>query len=415
MNNFKTGFLLLFIFVCNSFCSSAQERDSSSTSHLNVFIDCNYCYEEFIKTEIDYINYVRDRKQADMHLLITNQNTGSGGKEYTLTLFGQNKFENFRDTIVFYTNQSDTEDDIRKALVKKIKLGLVRYLLQTPMAERIDISLRSEQTNTTVDKWKNWVFRLSLDSYLNGEKSSSYTSLYGNFSIKKITKDMKVNFSVNSSYGESKFDLGDNQILFSLSRGQSISSSVVLSAGDHWAYGGYISLSSSTYSNKKSQLYIAPGIEYNIFPYSESTRQQLRFLYKVSENFFHYNEETIYSKFKENLAQQSLMVALDLKQVWGSVSVAVEGSNYFFDLSKNYLNIYSELSLRIIEGLSFTLYGQYAVVHDQLSLPKGDASTEQILLQRKQLETQYQYYSSIGLTYTFGSIYNNIVNTRFGN
>jgi len=65
--------------------------------------------------------------------------------------------------------------------------------------------------------------------------------------------------------------------------------------------------------------------------------------------------------------------------------------------------------------LSFRLYGQYSVVHDQLSLPKGDATTEQILLQRKQLETQFQYNASIGLTYTFGSIYNNIVNPRFGN
>ncbi|MCK9424719.1 MAG: hypothetical protein M0Q21_01615 [Ignavibacteriaceae bacterium] len=414
MNISKIEVILLFVFIFNNLFISAQENDSSSSSNLKVFIDCNYCYEDFIKTEIDYINYVRDRKQADVHILITTQNTGSGGREYALTLYGQNKFENFRDTIIFYTKQADTEDDIRTNLVKKLKLGLVRYLLKTPMAEKISLSFINEKTNITVDKWKNWVFRLNINSYLNGEKSSSYTSVYGNFSIRKITEDIKLNFSLNSSYGESKFDLGD-QILFSLSRGQSVSSSVVLSAGAHWSYGGYASLSNSTYSNKKSQIYLAPGLEYNLFPYNESTRKQLRFLYRISENIFRYNEETIYGKLRENLTQQSLMVSLDLKQVWGSVSLAVEGSNYLYDFKKNNLNVYSELSLRIIEGLSFTLYGQYAVVHDQLSLPKGDASTEQILLQRKQLETQYQYYSSIGLTYTFGSIYNNIVNPRFGN
>jgi hypothetical protein len=414
MNISKIEVILLFVFIFNNLFISAQENDSSSSSNLKVFIDCNYCYEDFIKTEIDYINYVRDRKQADVHVLITTQNTGSGGREYALTLYGQNKFENFRDTIIFYTKQADTEDDIRTNLVKKLKLGLVRYLLKTPTAEKISLSFINEKTNITVDKWKNWVFRLNINSYLNGEKSSSYTSVYGNFSIRKITEDIKLNFSLNSSYGESKFDLGD-QILFSLSRGQSVSSSVVLSAGAHWSYGGYASLSNSTYSNKKSQIYLAPGLEYNLFPYNESTRKQLRFLYRISENIFRYNEETIYGKLRENLTQQSLMVSLDLKQVWGSVSLAVEGSNYLYDFKKNNLNVYSELSLRIIEGLSFTLYGQYAVVHDQLSLPKGDASTEQILLQRKQLETQYQYYSSIGLTYTFGSIYNNIVNPRFGN
>jgi len=53
------------------------------------------------------------------------------------------------------------------------------------------------------------------------------------------------------------------------------------------------------------------------------------------------------------------------------------------------------------------------MVHDQLSLVKGGATTEEILLHRKELETQYRYYVSFGLTYTFGSIYNNVVNPRF--
>ncbi|PIP78374.1 MAG: hypothetical protein COW85_04380 [Ignavibacteria bacterium CG22_combo_CG10-13_8_21_14_all_37_15] len=413
MNNFKIGFIFIFVFIFSNLFLSAQEMDSSNSS-LNVFIDCKYCYEDFIKTEIDYINYVRDRKQADVHILITTQNTGSGGKEYALTLYGHNQFDNFRDTIIFYTKQADTEEDIRTRLVKKLKLGLVRYILQTPAWEKLNISYKNEKTNLFVDKWNNWVFKLNINSYLQGEKASSYTSVYGNFSIKKITEEMKISFSLNESYGENKFDIGD-QILFSLSRSQSVNSSVILSAGDHWSYGGYAALSNSTYSNKKSQIYLAPGIEYNLFPYNQSTRKQLRFLYRISENYYRYNEETIYGKLRENLIQQSLMVALDLKQVWGSVSFAMEGSNYLYNFKKNNLYVYSELSLRLIEGLSFTLYGQYAVVHDQLSLPKGDATTEQILLQRKQLESQYQYFSSIGLTYTFGSIYNNIVNTRFGN
>jgi len=403
----------IFAFV---FCFPliAQQTDTSDASRLNVFIDCSYCYEDYAKTEITYVNYVRDRKQADVHILITTQNTGSGGQEYSLMLIGQNRFEGESDTILFYTKKDYTEDDIRTTLVKKLRLGLVRYLLNTPTAEQLEISFRSKTQGQIHDIWNHWVFELSLNTYMFGEKSSSYTSLYGNFSVKKITEDVKLKFSVNGSYSENKFDLGDEELL-SLSRGQSVTSSAVFSAEDHWSYGGYSSLSSSTYLNKKYQIYLAPGIEYNAFPYNESTRKQLRFLYRISENYYTYNEETIYEKMKENLIQQSLMVALDLKQVWGSVSVAVEGSNYLYDFSKNNLNIYSELSLRLIEGLSFRLYGQYSVVHDQLSLPKGDATTEQILLQRKQLETQFQYYTSIGLTYTFGSIYNNIVNPRFGN
>jgi hypothetical protein len=42
------------------------------------------------------------------------------------------------------------------------------------------------------------------------------------------------------------------------------------------------------------------------------------------------------------------------------------------------------------------------------------ASLEDVLLMRKQLATSYEYYFSIGLSYTFGSIYSNVVNPRFG-
>jgi len=50
-----------------------------------------------------------------------------------------------------------------------------------------------------------------------------------------------------------------------------------------------------------------------------------------------------------------------------------------------------------------------------LSLVKGEASEAEILLQLQELETSYHLEGGLGLTYTFGSIYNNIVNPRFGN
>ena len=46
---------------------------------------------------------------------------------------------------------------------------------------------------------------------------------------------------------------------------------------------------------------------------------------------------------------------------------------------------------------------------------KGGATPEEILLRRKELETNFEYFTSFGFTYTFGSIYNNVVNPRFGN
>ena len=65
--------------------------------------------------------------------------------------------------------------------------------------------------------------------------------------------------------------------------------------------------------------------------------------------------------------------------------------------------------------LSFRIFGGVARVNDQLSLKKEELSEADILLRLQELETSYEFDTSFGITYTFGSIYTNIVNPRFGN
>jgi hypothetical protein len=72
------------------------------------------------------------------------------------------------------------------------------------------------------------------------------------------------------------------------------------------------------------------------------------------------------------------------------------------------------INLRLFEGFSFDIHGNVSMIHDQLSLPKEGATEEEILLEQRQLATQYDYFLSLGLRYTFGSIYTNVVNPRFG-
>ncbi len=85
------------------------------------------------------------------------------------------------------------------------------------------------------------------------------------------------------------------------------------------------------------------------------------------------------------------------------------------DFSKNNLSVEGVPGLRIAKGLSINLMGSIALVHDQLSIVKKDIPVDLIPLQRKELATQYEYFTRFGFTYTFGSIYNNVVNPRFGN
>jgi hypothetical protein len=127
-----------------------------------------------------------------------------------------------------------------------------------------------------------------------------------------------------------------------------------------------------------------------------------------------YQDTTIYNKLEENLWGQSLEVAMQAVQKWGSINISIGWDNYFNDWAKNNLSLNGSLNLRIAKGLSISLGGGGSLIHDQISLVKGGASTEEILLRRKELETQYSYFTHFGLRYTFGSIYNNVVNPRFG-
>jgi hypothetical protein len=76
------------------------------------------------------------------------------------------------------------------------------------------------------------------------------------------------------------------------------------------------------------------------------------------------------------------------------------------------MTFYSSLSLRLTRGLSLIVYGDASMIHDQITLPRAGASNEDILLQRRELETGYDYSMQVGLSYSFGSIYSAVVNTR---
>jgi hypothetical protein len=71
-----------------------------------------------------------------------------------------------------------------------------------------------------------------------------------------------------------------------------------------------------------------------------------------------------------------------------------------------------ELAFRISSGLEFVLESRIESIHDQIYLPRGDATIDEILLKRRQLATTYDIGLELGFRYTFGSIYNNIINER---
>ncbi|MFC1490579.1 hypothetical protein ACFL6K_05155 [Candidatus Latescibacterota bacterium] len=415
-NDIAESFLLAQTSVpVDSIDESVSTQDGANIDNensLNVYLDISSSYQDYIKTEITFVNYVRDRKEAQVHILHTRQQTSSGGTEHSLNFIGQHNFAGHSDTLKYVSKAMETQELIRAGLVKTIKMGLMPYVAKTPSAENISIIYNAKEIKKeVVDKWDYWVFRLGSNGYLNGEESRKQYNFSESLSANRITEDWKIQLSASSSYSSNSYKF-DSRNINSIRRSHSGSGQIVKSLTDHWSAGMSSSASSSIYSNNKLSYSFSPALEYNIFPYSESTRRELSFVYNVNFTNKWYDEETIYLKTHEKLLSESLNVNYRITEKWGSISTSIYSSHYFHDFSKNSLGFYSGFSLRLFEGLSLSLDMDYSRIHDQLSLPSRGATTEQILLNQKQLASQYNFYISAGFSYTFGSIYTNIVNPR---
>ena len=408
--------LINFLFYHFGFTQTAPvDSQKMMQKALRVYMDCDICDMDYIRTEISYVNYVRDRHDAQVHVLITTQSTGSGGTEFTVTFLGKQNFAHINDTLKYVSEKSATSDDIRKGLVRSLKLGLVRYVSHTPVADKLSVHFQSQATNVKVkDKWNNWVYGISANTFAQGQKSTNSLSIYGRVYANHVTTDWKIRFSLSGSYNESNFEINDTTTISSFTRSKNVSFSVVKSLTDHWSAAVFADYSTSTYSNLKHRVRLSPAIEYNIFPYSESTRRELRIDYGLRTGYVDYLEKTIYYKNWEYLNSHYISVTLSLKQTWGSAQTSIDASQFLHDLSKNRLQLFSYVQLRLFSGFSLNIFGNISRIHDQLGLPLAGASQEEVLLRRRELATTYSYFISFGFSYTFGSIYSNIVNPRFG-
>jgi hypothetical protein len=404
-----------------SACPAEEPPDAPDTLRSlapKVYIDCDDCDFDFLRNEIIFISFVRDRKLADVHVLVSEQTTGSGGTEYTLEFIGLGARADQADTLQVSVLESDSDDTIRRELTRAVKLGMVRHAARTPLGRHLDVEYKlPAQKDVVTDRWDYWVFQISGNTYLNGEESYHSAYFYGEIEARRVTEQTKTAMSVYGSYSDSRFEYTIDDVettVLSLSRSKGLSATRSYSLGDHWSAGASASLYSSSYSNRDYDASLGPALEYNLFPYRESTRRQCRFIYNPRLTYVDYAEETIFDQRYEWLGGQNLSIECAAVQPWGSISSELTGSHYFHDFAKNRLNWYNKLSLNLVKGLSLDIQGNVSRVRNLLSLPRRGATEEEILLRRQQLATSYQYWVSIGFSYSFGSIYNNIVNPRFG-
>lgn len=407
--------------------AQAQEAAADRTTDAaNVFLDCSYrCDQDFLRTEITYVNWVRDRTVADVHLLVTTQSTGGGGTEFTLAFLGQRRFTGLSDTLRYVAPPTNTADNTRRELRRTMALGLVRFVARTDAGARLTIAgvapapgAAAEQASPARDPWNYWTFRVNANTNFGGERSYERRYYYMAANASRITEQWKITVSANQSQNTSRFIFedpnGGRTAFTSFTRNLGLSNLVVKSLTPHWSAGVRSGITSSTYYNQTANMSVLPTVEYNIFPYSESTRRQLRLQYGVGGRSLRYRDSTIYGRLKETKPQHTAAIALDLRQPWGSASLNTDAQQYLDEPRYYRWSSFASANVRVFKGLSVNFHGGYDLLRDQIYISAKGASRDEILTRQRQLATGFNYFGGIGLTYTFGSIYNNVVNPRFG-
>jgi hypothetical protein len=416
---------LLFLFIGTSAALppmvAAQATDYAADSAVVrsdaplVYIDCQRCDMSHIRQEITFVNYVREPGLAQVHVLITEQATGSGGRMYTLQYTGLGTFDGVHNTLSYAAQATHSSAEERAGLTRMLRLGLISYAARTPLSTRIRVSFENggeAPARPVEDRWSNWTFEVYGGGNINTEVSQdSWNARYG-FYANRVTEDWKVRLRPYFNHNSRTIRRDDRDDIFISQRRHGFESYVIRSLGPHWGAGIFADYITTTIDNLHHGVALTPAIEYSLYPYADASTRQITLTYRIGYQLADYIEETIYEKTEEALLNQSLAAAVQVRQRWGSIFSGLTGSTYLHDTRFHRLTFNSNVSFRLGGGVSLNVGGNYERINDQLALPRGDASLEDILLQRRRLATSYRTSGNVGLSYTFGSIFSNVVNPR---
>ena len=400
---------------------TAATAQSERDPRLRVFLDCQFggCDRNFFINELPFALWTQDRLDGDVHLLITRIGTASGGGEYTLTFLGQRRFAGRLDTLVTQLPPNTTEDVRRRELARMMKLGLVPYLTRLPGQERFALTYTAPANapaapalNTVEDPWNLWVYRIRGNGGGAAESRASNYELTSNVSASRITEEWKVTFWGGQEYRFNRFKLSDSTERRFVLRNADGGARIVRSLSDHWSVAGRANAGFTEFRNQDLYGALEAAAEYNLFPWQEATSRQFLGILTIGGRYFDYTEETIYGQRTEFRPVARAIVAGESRQTWGTIDAALRFTQYLHDAKINSLSFNGRTNIRLTRGLSLELRGEAAKVNDQLFLARGSASDDEVLTRQRALATAYRLNGGVGISFTFGSIYNSIVNPR---
>jgi hypothetical protein len=403
------AFLITFLFVSEIM---AQEKPK-------LFINCQRarCFDTYLLTELSYFTFTRDQAQADIQILITDQGNAGGGRNYNLNFIGQQALKGQGKVVEFTTEQNDTESTARAKVLKNISQGLLYFVGNTDIAKDMVISFPKGQpiANKDIgekDKWNNWIFGLGGSGRFDGESNKKEVRFDGNFRGGRTTEKSKFSYYTYINQKTNSVTL-KNKVETAKVNSYGFNMLYVSNFAKKWSVGGLMKGYHSIYSNIDFSGSLAPAIEFSIFPIEDFNKEQFRWIYQAGYRRLDYLERTIFNKTLETKPYHQVTSILGYTKPWGNFSAELNGYQYLDDPDKFRVSMELELSWRILQGVNLRLYGIGSQIRNQISLARTASSNEEILLGGQQLPTSFDYYTSFGLNFTFGSVNSSIVNPRF--
>lgn len=419
-------FLIIVLSLLFSNSSLYAQTTKEAPKKLSIYVDCSNtdCDLTYIRSEIKAVNFLLDNQAADVHILITSLQNGSGGSSFQMIFYGQKYFSNRADTLLFDTDRNSTEAEVRESILYYLKSGLVPFLIRTKEPQNLVIGFKessdtSKSSNSVVsekDPWDYWIFRIGANGNINADANYQSSRFSSNISANRTTDKWKYGLIINGSKNQStySYDDGTGEIKYKVKNHDfSAYHYLVGSINQHWSWTYNARINQNTFSNFRLRSQFSAGVEYNIFPYKEVNNSLLTISYVLRVRDQRYYDTTVYNKLHDRFLTQAINVRLNKNQKWGNLSIGLYGEQFLNDRQFYNIGLDCDASIRISGGLFFNVYAFGGVTRDQVFLPKGNATPQEVLARQRQLASDFNYFSGFGLNYRFGSKLNNFVNERF--
>ncbi len=384
----------------------------------SLFLSCpKECFDDFLRQKLSYFDFSRAPHLADYTLVIVRQPAGNGGERFTVSISAR------RETRIalaspqsFVVSAASTAHEARQILLQVLLRQLNSEMSGTPHETAFELTLPARDgvaLSSLKDPWNYWVIAPELSG--SGEAGSAYYRglMFGTLTLRRVTELSK--FRVRASYGRalSSYRLEDGSRIYGDLFEVDGRALYAHSIGAHFALGLVATGYTKRFENTRAHVHGGPLAELNLFPYSENATRQLRLAYQVGPWMNWYFEPNVTGHMRELRPYHALALIADVNLPWGSVQW-IGQANQFLDQPERYrLSTGAVISLRVSDGLAFSLEGEAAYIRDMITLRDRAITDRELLLWIAQQPTDFAVNFKFALSYTFGSVHNTIVNPRF--